>query len=99
MDLCLEVQLDTKQQGCILWLAIVVDRAFDNVAGRSVEVGGRWYGPDVARDLAAAGSLALAARVGHVAGGTGGLAEKRSVLLAGMANFFIDVQGRHCSGR
>jgi hypothetical protein len=80
MDLCLKIQLDTEQQCCILGLAIVIDRPFDNVAGRPVEVAGGWYGPDVAGDLAAAGSLAFTACVGHVAGGTGGLAGQRSVL-------------------
>jgi hypothetical protein len=94
MDLCLEIQLDTKQQRCILGLAIIVDGPFDDVAGRSAEVGGGWYGSDVAGNFAAARGLAFTACVGHVAGGTGGLAGKWSVLFAGMEDRF-GLQRRH----
>jgi hypothetical protein len=96
MDLCLKIQLDSKQQRCILGLAIVVHWALDDVAGRPVEVGrGRHRpGPDVTRDLAATGSLAFTACIGHVAGGTCGFAEGKSVLsIVGVD--LINVQGRH----
>ena len=48
MNLCLEIELNSQQQRCILWLAVVVNRALDDVACRAVEVGRGRDGADVA---------------------------------------------------
>jgi hypothetical protein len=84
VDLGLEVELDAEKESGILLLAVVVDRALDNVAGRAVEAGGRGNSANgaagVAGDLATAGSLAsFAGSVGGVARGAGGLAVRLSV--------------------
>lgn len=48
MNLCFKIELDSQQQRCILWLAVVVDGTLDDVACRAVEVGGGGDGADVA---------------------------------------------------
>lgn len=96
MDLCLKVQLDSQQERCVLWLAVVVNGALDDVACWPIEVGRRRYGSNIARDLAATGSLAFTACVGHVAGGTCSFAEERSVLMIIDGVNLINVQRRHC---
>jgi hypothetical protein len=83
MDFCLEVELDSKQEGRVFRLAVVIDGTLDDVACRAVEARGRGNGSNgssVAGDLTTTGSLALAASVGGVAGGARGLAGRQLVM-------------------
>jgi hypothetical protein len=84
MDLSLKVELDSEKESGILLLAVLVNRALDDVAGRAVEARRRGDSANGATggagDLATAGRLAsIAASVGGVARGAGGLAVRLSV--------------------